>query len=238
MRHEASSEIIERQPRRIAKKFPIRPFFEKTTVQDSYRWPSPDKNGTVTFVNLNTQRSQVDCLMVPDKFKDNKLTTYEDNYIKPEKFPPLIPKRVPTISFKKPTDFRLETKTTTYKEMNLPLMSAIRRNMVVYVTPVRPPNALQVPYNFKNSSEYKSSFSKKEIKMERALARAPTPEKVLFRGESTMRSDYTYKKCFPRIPSPKEKGVLSPETRDFCTTYRFTYKKKAASGVLFYSFLC
>ncbi|ORC92311.1 uncharacterized protein TM35_000045250 [Trypanosoma theileri] len=207
----------------IVKRFPIRPFFEKTTVQDTYKWPLRGKNDTVTFVNLNTQGTQVECLLRSNRLKDN-LTTYENDYIRPKNSPPLILHKSPSINKKKPADFRLETNTTTYKEMNLPLMSALRCNKAVYVIPVKPPRTLPDPYKLKVSSEYKSSFSKKKIEMEAASSRTPSPKGFTFKGKSTMKTDYTYKKILPRILSPKKKGVLSPETRDFRTTYRSAHK--------------
>ncbi|RNC45082.1 hypothetical protein TcCL_NonESM05207 [Trypanosoma cruzi] len=197
-------------------------YFEESTMHESYKWPKTLKTRPKTLVNPNTQTSQVECLLSSKSVMEFGGTTYEEDYFRhsiPRSKTAFVPR---TKILEEPLFFE---KTTTYNEMNRPVIRAFRRNEVKRVLSLKPIEKKQIVPSFGYSSTYQDAFSKKTITLETYSTPVAITNAVPFRGKSTMRSDYNFKIHPPSALPKKEKLRSEPENRDFKTTYRSCYKR-------------
>ncbi|KEG14401.1 hypothetical protein DQ04_00491210 [Trypanosoma grayi] len=210
-------------PRKAATPTSAQKFFEKTTAQDTYKWPKLTKNYFGTVVNLNTQPSQVECLLHPNKVGEKASTTYEQGFVRHKVQP--RSQTAPASQLERHVEGRTEKSTTTYEDMHSLVTRAIRRHEVERVPLMRPVEPKWRVSVFEGISEYKESFPKLKIVTDPVSPRRACVHTFPFRGTSTMKKDYTFKRPIPCTPIPKTKARLMPETRDFRTTYRSSHRK-------------
>ncbi|RNE97339.1 hypothetical protein TraAM80_09371 [Trypanosoma rangeli] len=192
-------------------------------MRESHKLPEFLCNHPVTAVGPNTQQSQVACLLFPKKVMDMGVTTYEGDYVKYSINSRLKRTMVPQTNI---TAGPRETGgTTTYREMINPVIRAIRRHEVQRTFPLKPIERKLSIAVAGSSSEYRDAFRKKPLVLELHVKPAARINTIPFRGTTTMKSDFKFIKQNPSASKPNEKIGVTPESRNFRTTYHSYYKK-------------